>query len=163
VKLLYAIAFTFFPLAAPIAAPAQSPDTMLLTALCQDDYYEDTARRCSGISAGEFRTAEAVIERYEIIVTDDALVVLNQGDPEDIAVGSIQPRSEGPTGEHLVVTDDESKAQPATEQDTVAAKVVPAEPQTADECADDITVTGPTAQPSAPLAAAPVEGEPMTE
>jgi hypothetical protein len=39
VKLLYAMAFALFPL----TAPAQNPDTLLLTALCHDDYFEDTA------------------------------------------------------------------------------------------------------------------------
>jgi hypothetical protein len=127
VKLFAAIAFALFPMTAPVAAPAQSPDVTLLTALCQDDYYEDTAGRCADIYAGEVLTVEAVLERYEVIVSDDEILVLNLDDPENMAVGSIHPRSEGPTDEHAVVTDDESKAQP--EQDTIAAKVVPARPQ----------------------------------
>ena len=71
-------------------------------------------------------------------------------------MGSILPRNEGPTDEHAAVTDDESKIQPVTEQDTIAARVVPAEPQleTADECVDDIAMTGPAPQRSAPLAEA---------
>jgi hypothetical protein len=164
VKLFAAIAFAFFPLTAPLAAPALSPDIALLTALCQDDYYEDTAGRCPSIYAGEVLTVEAVLEKYEVIVTDDEFVVFLD-DTEDTPVGSIHPRSEDPTGEHAVVTDDESKAQPATEQDTVAAKVVPAEPQleTADECVDDVSTTGPTAQRIAPLAAGPVEDDSTTE
>jgi hypothetical protein len=46
VKLLYAMAFALFPL----AAPAQSPDTSLLTALCNDDYFEDTAGQCKSLT-----------------------------------------------------------------------------------------------------------------
>jgi hypothetical protein len=163
-KLLAAIAFAFFPLATPMAAPAQSSDITLLTALCQDDYYEDTAGRCAAIYASEVLTAEAVIERYEVIVMDDEFVVFLD-DPEDIPVGSILPPSESPTDEHAVVTDDESEAQPATEQDTVAAKVVPADSQieTTIEPLDDVTITGPTAQRSAPLAAGLLENDPTTE
>jgi hypothetical protein len=146
-----------------MAAPAPSPEIALLTALCQDDYYEDTAGRCASIYAGKVLTVEAVLEKYVVIVTDDELVVFLD-DIEDTPVGSL-PRSEGPTDEHAVVTDDEFKIQPATKQDTVAAKLVPAERQleTADECVDDVSATGPTAQRSAPLAAALVKDEPTTE
>ena len=38
-KLIYAAMFALFPL----SAPAQTPDALLLSALCSDDYYEDTA------------------------------------------------------------------------------------------------------------------------
>jgi hypothetical protein len=164
VKLFAAIAFALFPVTAPVAAPAPSPDVALLTALCQDDYYEDTAGRCAWIYASEVLTVEAVLERYEVIVTDDETVVFLD-DTEDTPVGSILPRNESPTDEQAVVTDDKSKAQPATEQDTVAARVVPAEPQseTTDECVDDVAMTGPAPQRSAPLAAVPVEDEPTTE
>jgi hypothetical protein len=80
-------------------------------------------------------------------------------------VGSILPRNEGPAHERAVATDDKSKTQRATEQDTVAARVVPAEPllETAHECVDDIAMTGPAPQRSVPLAAVPVEDEPTTE
>jgi hypothetical protein len=164
VKLFAAIAFALIPMTAPVAAPAQSPDVTLLTALCQDDYYEDTAGRCAAIYAGEVLTVEAVLEKYEVIVTDDEFTVFLD-DTEDTPVGSILPRNEGPTDERAVVTDDESKAQPATEQDTIAAKVVPAEPQleTVDECVDDVAMTGPALQRSAPLAAAPAEDDTTTE
>ena len=47
-KFLYATAFALFSLAAaPVASPAQSLDPSLLSALCSDDYYEDTAGFCS--------------------------------------------------------------------------------------------------------------------
>jgi hypothetical protein len=163
VKFFAAIAFALFPLTAPVAAPAPSPDVALLTALCQDDYYEDTTGRCPLIYASEVLTVEAVLERYEVIVTDDESVVFLD-DTEDTVVGSILPRNESPTDEQAVVTDDKSKAQPATEQDTVAARVVPAKPQseTTDECVDDVAMTGPAPQRSAPLAAA-LQDEPTTE
>ena len=76
-------------------------------------------------------------------------------DTDDTPVGSILPRNEGPTDDHAAVTDDESKGQPATEQDTVAARVVPPEPQieTADEPANDVAMTGPVPQRNAPLMA----------
>ena len=163
-KLFAAIAFALFPLTAPMAAPAPSPDITLLTALCQDDYYEDTAGRCAAIYAGEVLTVEAVLEKYEVTVTDDAFVVFLD-DTEDTPVGSILPRNERSADEQALVTNDESQAQSATEQDTVAARVIPAEPQleTADEPADDVAVTGPAPRRSAPLAAAPAEDEPTTE
>jgi hypothetical protein len=50
--------------AAPVTAPPQSPDITLLIALCRDDYYEDTAGRCTAISAGEVLMLEAVLEKY---------------------------------------------------------------------------------------------------
>jgi hypothetical protein len=164
VKLFAAIAFALFPMTAPVAAPAQSPDVTLLTALCQDDYYEDTAGRCADIYASEVLTVEAVLEKYEVVVTEDEFVVFLD-DTEDTPVGSILPRNEGSTDEHVVVTDNESKTQPATEQVTVAARVVPTEPllETAEECVDDVAMTGPAPQRSAPVAAAPVEDEPTTE
>jgi hypothetical protein len=165
VKLLYAIAFAFFPLAAPMAAAAQSPDVTLLTALCQDEYYEDTAGQCATLYADELLTVEAVLGKYEVIVTDDEILVLNLDDPEDIAVGSILPPSVAPTGDQAVVTDDETKAGPATEQATVAAQLVLAEPQhqIAVEPLDDVSTTGPTARESVPLAATPVEDDATTE
>jgi hypothetical protein len=46
VKLLYAIASALFCVAAPVVAPAQSLDLSLMSALCSDDYYEDTAGQC---------------------------------------------------------------------------------------------------------------------
>jgi hypothetical protein len=163
VKLFAAIAFAVFPITAPMAAPAPSPDIALLTALCQDDYYEDTAGQCGSIYAGELLTVEAILELNGVaIVTDDELVVFFS-DPEDTPVGSILPRNEGFTDEQALVTDEKSKAQPATE--TVAAKVVPAEPQfeTIDERMDDVTMTGPAPEPSTPIAAAPVEDDATTE
>jgi hypothetical protein len=164
-KLFAAIAFALFPMTAPVAAPAQSPDVTLLTALCQDDSYEDTAGRCASIFAGELLTVEAILELNGMaIVKDDELVVFLD-DTDDTPVGSLLPRNEGSTDEQALMASDESQAQPAPEQDTVAARVVPAEPQVemTDEPSDDVVTTGPAPQWIAPLAAAPVEDEPTTE
>jgi hypothetical protein len=66
VKLLYAIASALFYVAAPVAAPAQSLDLSLMSALCSDDYYEDTAGQCGAISAGEVFTIEAILAKYGV-------------------------------------------------------------------------------------------------
>jgi hypothetical protein len=78
VKLLYAIASALFCVAAPVAVPAQSLDLSLISALCSDDYYEDTAGQCGAISAGEVFTIEAILAKYGIIIsdTDDEVIVL---------------------------------------------------------------------------------------
>ena len=60
-KLIYAAVFALFPL----AAPAQTLDSSLLSALCNDDYYEDTAGQCG---AGEVLSIEAILEKYSAIV-----------------------------------------------------------------------------------------------
>jgi hypothetical protein len=71
VKLLYAIASALFCVAAPVAAPAQSLDLSLMSALCSDDYYEDTAGQCGAISAWEVFTIEAILAKYGIVITGD--------------------------------------------------------------------------------------------
>src|SRR5712671_1794286 len=96
VKLLYAIAFALFPL----AAPAQTLDSSLLTALCQNDYFEDAAGQCSSASADEGITVEAILENYGAIPTrdtDDEIAIFGLTDPEEVPVGSIQLRHESPT------------------------------------------------------------------
>jgi len=105
VKLLYALAFAVFPLAASMAAPAPSPDLALLSALCQDDYYEDTAGRCTAISAAASATLEEVLEKYAALITDDELAALLD-DPEEMSVGSIRPRGESPAPDHVMATED---------------------------------------------------------
>jgi hypothetical protein len=160
-KLLYAIALSFFPISAPAAAPAQSPDMSLLSALCSDDYYEDTAGDCSTISAGEVFTLEAILEKYSAIITrdtDDEIVVFYLTDLEDIPVGSIYPRSESPTAENAIGTEDESSAETGTEQDSIASQVVAAESplEQVDEAADEVATTGPTAL-SIPTSPGPVD------
>jgi hypothetical protein len=105
VKLLCTLALAVFPVAAPMAAPAPSPDLALLSALCQDDYYEDTAGQCAAISAAASATLEDVLERYAAVITDDELAALLD-DPEDMSVGSIRPRRESSAADHAVLTDD---------------------------------------------------------
>jgi hypothetical protein len=67
VKLLYAMAVALFPL----TASAQSPDTSLLTALCNDDYFEDTAGQCKSLTAKEDLAIEAILALYGEIISSD--------------------------------------------------------------------------------------------
>jgi hypothetical protein len=156
VKLLWAIALAAFSVAAPVASPTQSLDPSLMSALCSDDYYEDTAGQCGAISAGEVFTIEAILAKYGVVLTgdaDDEVIVFLFDDPEEILVGSIQPRNED-----AVLTDDKSNAEPTNEQDTIASKAVTVQPPlevVGGEAADDVTTTGPTAR-SIPAAANPV-------
>ena len=156
-KFLYATAFALFSLAAAsVASPAQSLDPSLLSALCSDDYYEDRAGQCGAISAGEVFTIEAILAKYGVVITgdaDDEVIVFLFDDPEEIPVGSIQPRNED-----AVLTDDKSNADPTNEQDTIASKAVTVQPPlevVGGEAPDDVTTTGPTAR-SIPAAANPV-------
>ena len=156
VKLLYAIAFAVFSVAAPVASPAQLLDVSLLSALCSDDYYEDTAGRCGAVSAGEILTVEAILKMYGVIITrdtDDEGIVFGLDDLEDMPVGSTQPRNED-----AVLTDDKSNAEPANEQDTVASRIITVQPplEIGGEDADDVTTTGPTTR-RIPAAAEPVD------
>ena len=151
-KLLYTMAFSLFTLAAPVATPAQSVDALLLSALCSDDYYEDTADHCNTISAGEVFTLEAILEKCGAIITrdtDDEIVVFYLTDPENIPVGSTYPRGgENLTTQNPIVSEDESSAKTATEQGPIASRVVtPESPmENGDEAADEVTTTGPTAR-----------------
>ena len=145
-KLLYAIASALFCVAAPVAAPAQSLDLSLMSALCSDDYYEDTAGQCGAVSAGEILTVETILKMYGVIITrdtDDEGIVFFLDDSEDMPVGSTQPRNED-----AVLTDDRSNAEPANEQDTIASRVITVQPpiEIDGEAADDVTTTGPTAR-----------------
>lgn len=150
-KFLYAVAFALYALAAPVTASAQSPDLLLLSALCSDDYYEDTAGQCSAIATGEVLTVKAILAKYGVIITrdtDDEEVVFLFEDPDDMPVGSIQPRNASPSPEDAVATDDKTSAEPANEQDTIASRVVTVEPpfEIGVEAAEDIATTGPTAR-----------------
>jgi hypothetical protein len=156
VKLLYAVASALFCVAAPTAAPAQSLDLSLMAALCSDDYYEDTARQCGAISAGEVVMIEAILAKYGVVITgdaDDEVIVFLFDDPEDTPVGSIQPRNEDP-----VLADEKSNAEPANEQEALASKALTAQPplEIGGEAADDVATTGPTAR-SIPAAAEAVD------
>jgi hypothetical protein len=162
VKLLYAIAFAVFSVAAPVASPAQSLDLSLLSTLCSDDYYEDTAGQCGAVSADELLTVEAIFKMYGVIITrdtDDEGIVFVLDDLEDMPVGSIQPRNED-----AVLTDDKSNAEPANEQDRIASRVITVQPpiEIGGVDADDITTTGPTAR-RIPAAAEPVNDNQTVE
>jgi hypothetical protein len=146
VKLLYVIASALFCVAAPVAAPAQSLDLSLMSALCSDDYYEDTASQCDAIFAKEVFTLETILAKYGVVIIgdgDDEIIVFLFDDPEDTPVGSIQPRNEDP-----VSTDEKSIAEPANEQGTIATKIVTVQPplEIGGEAADDVAMTGPTAR-----------------
>ena len=149
-KLLYAIASALFCVAAPVAAPAQSLDLSLMSALCSDDYYEDAAGQC-----GVIVTIEAILEKYgvDIADTDEEVIVLYLDDLEDTPVGSILPRNED-----AVSTDEKSAAESTDEQDTIASRVVVLEAPSAigGEDADDVATTGPTAR-RIPAPAEPVD------
>jgi hypothetical protein len=146
VKFLYAIACAVFSVGAPVASPAQSLDPSLLSALCSDDYYEDTAGQCGAVSAGEILTVEAILKMYGVIITrdiDDEGIVFGLDDLEDMPVGTIEPRNED-----AVLTDDKSNADPANERDIVASRIITVQPplEIGGEDADDIITTGPTAR-----------------
>jgi hypothetical protein len=145
VKLLYAIAFAFFPL----AATAQTVDSSLLTALCHDDYFEDTAGQCRSVPTGEVLTIEAILEKYGAIVTretDDESAIVYLTDPENLPSGTIRPRSESPAAEHAILTDENDCADSPIEQEMIASRIVLPESQLAKsaEADDDVTTTGPT-------------------
>jgi hypothetical protein len=149
VKLLYAIAFVLFPL----AATAQTLDSSLLTALCHDDYFEDAVGRCSSISANEGLTVEAILEKYGAIIargTDEESAIFYLTDPEDVPVGSIQSGHESPGDEYAILRDDYSRADATIEQSTITAQIITTESpiEKLDEAvfdADEVETTGPTA------------------
>jgi hypothetical protein len=116
----------------------------------------DTAGQCGAISAGEVLTIETILAKYGVVITgdaDDEVIVFLFDDPEDIPVGSIQPRKED-----AVLTDDKSNAEPTNEPDTIASKAVTVQPplEIGGEAADDVATTGPTAR-RIPAAAEPVD------
>ena len=98
-KLLYAVAFALFPW----AATAQTLDPSLLAALCQDDYFEDTAGQCSIISSGEVLTIETILGSYSTVVvtlgTDEGLAGVFHATPENAPVNSTNQRSCRETGD----------------------------------------------------------------
>jgi hypothetical protein len=146
----------------PLAAPAQTPDSSPLTALCQDDCYEDTSGQCSAICAGGELTIEALLERYGAVLiardADEEIAGAFLADPEDIPVGSINPPSEIPAAEHAILTDENSGTDPTVELDTVASHIVTPETQlqTSAEGEDEIVVTGPIARRIPAVATEPI-------
>ena len=147
-KLIYAIAFALFPLA------ASAQNASLLSALCHDDYYEDTAGECDDIL-----TVEAILEKYTVVIpgTDAGLATIFLVDPEDIAVGSIRPRDGSPAAGHAILKDEELRSDPEAQEDTIASQIVapsPHQPENSVEGVDDVIATGPTAQRSPIVSAA---------
>jgi hypothetical protein len=68
-----------------------------MSALCSDDYYEDTAGQCGAVSADEVLPIEMILTKYGVVITgdtDEEVIVLYLDDLEDTPVGSIQPRNE---------------------------------------------------------------------
>ena len=145
-KLLYAIAFALFPL----AALAQTPDALLLTALCHDDYFEDTAGQCRSLTAKEDLTIEAILAHYGEIISSDAddESVFYFADPEDVPVGAIRPRQDTSSDDPIAREDDDRTAD-LTKESTVAAQSITIEfsqargeqvvPNT-----DEVAASGPT-------------------
>jgi hypothetical protein len=165
VKFLYATAFALFSVAASVASPAQSLDPSLLSALCFDDYYEDTAGLCSSPARPgalpEVLTVEAIIEKYGVIVAcdpnDDSVIALLAGPDESLSVGSIHPRRESPTADNAIVTEDQTSIDPSIEPATIASPIVTeTELRQSDEGADDVAMTDPTAR-RMPAATEPVD------
>jgi hypothetical protein len=141
VKLLCAMALAVFSVAAPVTSPAQSLDPSLLSAMCSDDYYEDTAGQCGAVSADDL-TIDMILTKYGVVITgdtDEEVIVLYLDDQEDTPVGSIQPRNED-----AVATDKKSNTEPADEQETIASRVIVLEAPSAiaGEDADDVATTG---------------------
>ena len=134
-KALYGIAFAFA--FAPLTASAADP--LLRSAFCSDDYYEDTAGQC-----GAFFTIEAILAKYGVTITDtdDGVIELCLDDIENTPVGSIQLRNED------AVSTDETNAEPTSEQETIASKVITLEPSldVGRDASDDVAITGPTAR-----------------
>ena len=139
-KFLYATVFALFSLAASVASPPQSLDPSLLSALCSDDYYEDTAWLCSSPAPPEalpdVLTVEAIIEKYG--VKDDSIIALLADPDQSLSVGSTQPRRERPAAE-------KTSTDPLIEPATIASPIVTeTQLEKSDEGANDVAITGPT-------------------
>jgi len=147
VKLLYAMAFALFPL----AAPGQSPDTLLLTALCHDDYFEDTAGQCKSLTAKEDLTIEAILAQHGEMISSDAddESVFYLTDPEEVPVGAIQPRQVTPSDSTIAREDDDRTGYITKNENTVAAQIITIESphEKREEVvaeADEVATNGPT-------------------
>ena len=82
--------------------------------------------------------------KYGVTITDtdDEVIELCLDDIENTPVGSIQLRNEN------AVSTDETNAEPTSEQETIASKVITLEPSldVGRDAADDVAITGPTAR-----------------
>jgi hypothetical protein len=142
VKLLYAIAFALVPL----TAPAQSLDASLLTALCNDDYFEDTAGHCQSVALEEDLTMEAILAHYGEIISSDAddESVFYLPDTEDVPVGAIRPQVT--PSDNTIARDDDRTVGLTHTENIVAAQI-----ESADEKheqvisdADEVATNGAT-------------------
>jgi hypothetical protein len=122
VKLLYAMAFALFPL----AAAAQTPDALLLAALCHDDYFEDTAGHCNSLARREELTMEEVLAHYGEIISSDAddESVFYLIDLEEVPVGAIEPRQFGPSDNPIESKDDGTAPDLTNRENAVAAQII---------------------------------------
>jgi hypothetical protein len=164
VKLLYAVAFAFFPL----AVPAQTLDPPTLAAVCNDDHCDDTANQGLIISAGDAMSIEAIREKYSAVVmwdSDDEFTGVFTSDPEGPPVGSINPGSEIPVAENAISMNDDCGDEPAGGRNTIASQITSPEPQlerVADD-AEDVAITGPTGKRIPAVAAASVDDDATIE
>jgi hypothetical protein len=87
-------------------------------------------------------TIEAILAKYGVTITDtdDEVIELCLDDIENTP--SIQLRNED------AVSTDETNAEPTSEQETSASKVITLEPSldVGRDAADDVAITGPTAR-----------------
>jgi hypothetical protein len=157
VKLMYAVAFALFPL----AAPAQTMDSSLLSALCYDDYFEDASGQCGS-------TIQAFLEKHGVVVTrdtDDGLALVFLANPEEErALGSI--RIESPAAEQAILTDDDCiDDEPAGGRNIIAYQITTPGPQLEKvaEDADDVATTGPAAKLHPAVAPVSVDDDPTNE
>src|SRR5262245_7665812 len=116
------MAFALFPL----TAPAQSPDTLLLTALCHDDYFEDTAGKCKSLTAKDGLTIEAILAQHGEIISSDAddESVFYLTDPEEVSVGAIRPRQVTPSDSTIAREDDDRTGDVTNNENTVTAQII---------------------------------------
>jgi hypothetical protein len=147
VKLLYAMAFALFP----VAAAAQTPDALLLTALCHDDYFEDTAGHCNSLARREVLTMEEILAHYGAIISSsdaDDESVFYLIDLEEVPVGTIEPRQFGPSDNPIERKDDGPPDLTSKEKSVAAHIITIGSPHENDDSAladaDDLGSTGPS-------------------
>jgi hypothetical protein len=122
---------------------------LLLSALCSDDYYEDTGQ----CRAGEVLNILDLLEKYNAVVNRDAnhdelVGVLPSDIPEDMRIGSIVPPIEADPAILLLPDDDlGDDEKPVGVRDTISYQVTAPQPHIAEvvEAVDDVATTGPAA------------------
>jgi hypothetical protein len=97
----------------------------LLTALCHDDYFEDTAGHCNSLARREELTMEQILAYYGEIISSDAddESVFYLIDLEEVPVGAIQPRQFGPFDNPIERKDDGTTADLMNRENAVAAQI----------------------------------------